>query len=930
MSIGRPATVRQRMLPAPPLPPVEPDPVLLPPGGTVPAGRPPAVAAGAVTALARAHQAHLLALADLHKQFITQQGTAAARILPLFGRGQPHRSSPGPAPITAGPSPTIRPQGPPLPGPALPGPTFTRAQLEELATMRRSVSSLFGPQFARQDTHRYQLRVPAPPMLFTDRVLGIEGTPGSLGGGRLWAEVDLTRDMFGLDPAGRISGFLLGEAGQANMLLASWLGADLSHDGQSRYRMLDLDLTIHGALPAAGETLRTEITLERHAVAAGLCVFFFGAEQTVGGRLFARARFSAGLFTETDLAQPTEVNWKLPPAAAPAADEPFEGADEFTHARSFGRAAMAALREGRIADCFGGTHRRARTHVRTPRAALPELFLLDSVEAFEPRGGPGGLGYLRVTQAVTPDDWYFAAHLPGDPCMPGFLMLEAAKQSLAFYLTAMGLTLSRDGWRFEPPPGVTVACRFRGQVVPQTATIVYEAFVTSVSPGPVPAVVADVIGRLDGRIVFHARDVALRLIPDWPLEQFRSHPYAGALGGGTGPLPLLAGLAGRPPDPEAASVDGIETGYASVLALAWGKAEDVFGPRMAALDGPARWARLPAPPFLFVTRVTRIEAEAAVARPGSRIRTSWDIPERAWFFTENGTATMPFAVMLEALLQPPGWLMAFVGPLAPDGRPFTGHLRNLDGIATVHRELTLGTPRLEVTVELISMVQLGGTVLFTMQIAGCADDDLICEVRATYGMFSAHALREQVGVPATAGEHARIRSEGDRVIDLAATPDRYFSGTLRLPGPRLRMIDRVTALDPAGGAAGLGWARAEKPVDPEDWFFKAHFFQDPVQPGSLGLQMLLQLLQVVMIELDLGATAPRARFEPVATGRELTWKYRGQVLPENQRVVAEVELTETGRDDRGPFVIADGWLWVDGTRIYQVSGIGMRIVSDPG
>jgi 3-hydroxymyristoyl/3-hydroxydecanoyl-(acyl carrier protein) dehydratase len=917
------------MLPAPPLP-VEPDPVLLSPEWAAPAGTPPAMATGALTALAGAHQAHLLAMADLHKQFIAQQQAAAARILPLRDRRrQPQRTPPGAAPVTAGPSTVARAADPPGPGTALPGPTFTRVQLEELATMRRSVSSLLGGQFARQDAHRYQLRVPAPPMLFTDRVLGIEGTPGSLGSGRLWAEVDLTGNMFGLDPAGRISGLLLGEAGQANMLLASWLGADLCHDGQSRYRMLDLDLTLHGALPGAGETLRTEITLERQAVAGGLRVFFFGAEATAGGRLVARARFSAGLFTEADLVRPVELNWS-PPHAARAAGEPFEVAEEFTHTRSFGRAALAALREGRIADCFGETHRRARTHVRTPRAALRELFLLDSVEELEPWGGPGGLGYLRATQVVTPHDWYFAAHLPGDPCMPGFLMLEGAKQALAFYLTAMGLTIPRDGWRFEPPPGVTAACRFRGQVVPQAATIVYEVFVTSVSSGPVPAVVADVICRLDGRIVFHGGDVALRLIPDWPLEQFRSHPYSGALGGGTGPLPVLAGLAGRRPDPEAASVDGIESGYPSLLALAWGKAQDVFGPRMAVLDGPLRWARLPAPPFLFVTRVTRIEAEAAVPRPGSRIRTCWEIPETAWFFAENGTPTMPFAVMIEALLQPPGWLMAFVGPLAPDGRPFTGYLRNLDGIATVHRELTPGTPRLEVTVELISMVQLGGTVLFAMQMEGSVGGDLICEIRATYGMFSAQALQEQVGVPATAEEHARIRSEGDRMIDLAAAPDRYFSGTLRLPGPRLLMIDRVTAIDPAGGAAGLGWARAEKPVDPEEWFFKAHFFQDPVQPGSLGLEMLIQLLQVVMIELGLGASVPRARFGPVATGHELAWKYRGQVLPENRCVVAEVELTEAGHDDRGPFVIANGWLWVDGTRVYQVSGIGMRILPGPG
>ena len=36
--------------------------------------------------------------------------------------------------------------------------------------------------------------------------------------------------------------------------------------------------------------------------------------------------------------------------------------------------------------------------------------------------------------------------------------------------------------------------------------------------------------------------------------------------------------------------------------------------------------------------------------------------------------------------------------------------------------------------------------------------------------------------------------------------------------------------------------RAEKAIVADQWFFKAHFYQDPVQPGSLGLEALLQAL----------------------------------------------------------------------------------------
>ena len=64
------------------------------------------------------------------------------------------------------------------------------------------------------------------------------------------------------------------------------------------------------------------------------------------------------------------------------------------------------------------------------------------------------------------------------------------------------------------------------------------------------------------------------------------------------------------------------------------------------------------------------------------------------------------------------------------------------------------------------------------------------------------------------------------------------------PAPMLRMVDRIDAYVPDGGPkrarprrrAGSRWI-------PAFWFFKAHFYQDPVWPGSLGLESFLQLLK---------------------------------------------------------------------------------------
>src|SRR6185503_6916334 len=114
------------------------------------------------------------------------------------------------------------------------------------------------------------------------------------------------------------------------------------------------------------------------------------------------------------------------------------------------------------------------------------------------------------------------------------------------------------------------------------------------------------------------------------------------------------------------------------------------------------------------------------------------------------------------------------------------------------------------------------------------------------GFFPPESFAAQVGITPTAEEREKRDEPCDFRVDLTARPPRYCDGPLRLPGEMLLMLDRVTGFWPTGGAKGLGRLRSEKDVDPSEWFFKAHFFGDPVQPGSLGLEALIQLLQFHM------------------------------------------------------------------------------------
>jgi 3-hydroxymyristoyl/3-hydroxydecanoyl-(acyl carrier protein) dehydratase len=131
------------------------------------------------------------------------------------------------------------------------------------------------------------------------------------------------------------------------------------------------------------------------------------------------------------------------------------------------------------------------------------------------------------------------------------------------------------------------------------------------------------------------------------------------------------------------------------------------------------------------------------------------------------------------------------------------------------------------------------------------------------------------------------------------------------PAPMLRMVDRIENDLPLGGSQGLGLVVGTIAVDPAAWFFKAHFMQDPVWPGSLGLESFLQLLKYV-------AWRKWPKHQPEALARvPHAWTYRGQVLPTDREVTVILEVTKV--DEAARRLTANGFLTVDGRVIYQMA-----------
>ena len=202
-----------------------------------------------------------------------------------------------------------------------------------------------------------------------------------------------------------------------------------------------------------------------------------------------------------------------------------------------------------------------------------------------------------------------------------------------------------------------------------------------------------------------------------------------------------------------------------------------------------------------------------------------------------------------------------------------------------------------------------------------------------FGFFSQEALAQQVGIrnvdnlvycpsidELQSAHSCRFEDQAPRTPE---DPQMDPAASLAMPADALRMVDEIETYLPQGGPNGLGFVRGIKQVNPDEWFFKAHFYQDPVWPGSLGIESFLQLIKFVALD-RWKHLKDSHRFEPI-TAETHHWIYRGQVIPDNKKVEVEAVVTKI-IDNPVPSIYANGLLKVDGLYIYQMENFGFQLV----
>jgi len=370
---------------------------------------------------------------------------------------------------------------------------------------------------------------------------------------------------------------------------------------------------------------------------------------------------------------------------------------------------------------------------------------------------------------------------------------------------------------------------------------------------------------------------------------------------------------------------------AQLVEMTDGSMARVLGPEYARADVHPIRARMPSPPFLFVSRITGLDARRGALRPCA-IEMEYDIPDEPWYAL-NGEIPVPILWESTHCMI---FLLSYLG--VDEQFDYELRYRVTDSTTRFCSDYVFrpgDTFRNDIRIK--SFIRSRDKLLVFYEIDTFHGDRLFMRIEGAGGMFSDQDLASSKGYlgpkpkrPAAArpqpftpllrcertafGAAELQHLKRGRPEDCFGPAYRDETGfARRLCCEEVDMLDRVTRIEPGGGYHGLGLVEGEKDVPGDHWAFAAHFKNDPVLPGTLMMEGCTQLLLFYCHYLGMLAGKDGARTPRPLTDQTTTTTFRGQVerrastlryvvhvkeivLAPSYRIVADIEVFHEGRN----------------------------------
>jgi 3-hydroxymyristoyl/3-hydroxydecanoyl-(acyl carrier protein) dehydratase len=325
--------------------------------------------------------------------------------------------------------------------------------------------------------------------------------------------------------------------------------------------------------------------------------------------------------------------------------------------------------------------------------------------------------------------------------------------------------------------------------------------------------------------------------------------------------------------------------------------------------------RIPNGDLMLISRILDIDGMRGDFSHPSSIIAEFDVPPDAWFFSGRDDATIPVSMLMEIALQPCGVLSAWLHTqLRYPEIDFS--FRNLDGTLTLIKSADLSGNTITTRAVLDKTSFSGSTIIQHFSFSLSCDGREFLKGQTTFGYFPEQAMAAQTGLDngrrtSPHGNDSDYPQKLTVISNISQKPD------FGLPNNKLRMINDISiARNHQSGR--LEYILSSRRNSPSDWYYANHFLGDPVMPGSLGVETIIQAFTSSIASETTGKK--NIQF---ADGHELKWKYRGQVLPSNNQVHVDIQINNIETTSSGTVYAGSANLWADDLRIYEIQNLAL-------